>query len=135
MKKQWLILIIGIILISCHSKFKKHELLIDFQVKSKSPESYYQIKNFKEMDYVDKPQKIITKQIDDTLKISFEIFEGASTEIAGNINLKKDSLILKIGKGIGIRELVTHEYQYKIINPSKRIYKTRVENHIKIEDL
>jgi hypothetical protein len=135
MKQQWLILIIGITLISCHSKFKKHDFLIDFQVKYKSPESYYQIKNFEEMDYVDKPQKIITKQVDDTLKISFEIFEGASTEIAGNINMKKDSLILKIGKGIGIKELVTHEYQYKIMNPSKKKYMMKIENHVKIENL
>lgn len=108
---------------------------MDFQVQSKSPENYYQIKNFKEMDYVGKPQKIITKQIEDTLKISFEIFEGASTEIEGNIDLKKDSLILKIGKAIGIKELVTHEYLYKIKNPSKSIYKIRIENHIKIKGL
>jgi len=134
-KQQWLILIIGIAFISCQSRFQKHDFLIDFEVKSKSPESYYQIKNFEEKNYIDKPRKIITKQINDTLKINFEIFEGGSSKILGNIEVKKDSLILKIGKGIGIKELVIHEYLYKIINPSKKKYKTRIENHVKIENL
>lgn len=135
MKPNWIILIIGITLTSCQSRFQKHDFLIDFAVKGKSPESYYQLKNFEERGYVDKPLKIITKQVDDTLKINFEIFEGASSKILGNIEIQKDSLILKIGKGIGIRELVIHEYQYKIMNPSRKTYKTRIENHVKIEDL
>ena len=125
----------GFALNSCKSKFKQHDSLFDFQVKTKSSKSYYQVKNFKENDYVDKPRNIQSEQIGDTLKIRFEIFEGASTKILGNINFKKDSLILKIGKGIGIKELVLHEYEYKILNSSKNTYKTKIKNHVEIENL
>ncbi|MCH2231382.1 MAG: hypothetical protein MK105_13655 [Crocinitomicaceae bacterium] len=124
-----------IAMLSCQSSIEKHDLLLDFKVESRSPENLRQIRSFEEKGFLDKPVKLSTKQIADTLRINFEIFEGASTEIEGNIEIRKDSLILKIGKGIGIRELMIHEYQYEIFNPMKEEYKIRIENYVEIDEL
>jgi hypothetical protein len=133
---QVLIIIVSIFLItSCQSKFEKNELLLDFKVKTKSPESLYQVNNFDESVFVDKPRNINVLQIQDTLFTSFEIFEGAAVEIEGNIELKGDSLILKIWKGQGVRELVIDEYEYKIYNPESKEFQILIESVSKIEDL
>lgn len=135
MKKSWILLIAIISTISCKSEFKKHELLIDFKVETKSPEKLYQIEGFREEDNWDIIRKMKTEQIADTLQISFNFFEGGSTEIKGNIDISHDTLFLKIGKGMGVKELVIHNYLYKVLNPENKKYKIEVKNNIEIEDL
>jgi len=141
MKKYWLLIVIGISIFSCKSaseskpEFKRNELLIDFDVKYKSLEKLYQIESFKEADYMGIPRKIQSKQIADTLKISFEIFEGNSTRFEGNIDFNQDTITLKIGRGISVKELAVREYQYKIFNPTNKKYKIKIENHLDIKDL
>ncbi|MEL7219752.1 MAG: hypothetical protein AAGJ93_00455 [Bacteroidota bacterium] len=135
MNLRWVILIITTVMLSCQPSINKHELLIDFKVESRSPGGLNQIKSFEQQGFADQPRKLSTEQIADTLKVNFEIFEGASSKTLGNIEIREDSLILKIGKGVGIRELTIHEYEYKILNPMKKQYKMRIENHIAIDEL
>ena len=135
MKRYWIFIIISVSIISCKSELEKEQLLIDFKVKTKSTKKLYQIKSFKEGDYWDVPRKIKVQQKIDTLQINFEVLESSSTEIKGYVDLKQDTIILKIGKGIGIKELVIHEYQYKILNLKKTKYKIKIENNLEMTNL
>ena len=133
-------MIIGVLIFACKlsfkkDKFEKHELLVTFKVQRKSPENLYGIPSFKEEDYWDRPRKLKTVQKGDTLQINFEVFEGGSTKIDGNIEIKGDTLELKIGKGIGVTELVIHDYEYQILNSKKIKYEIEIRNNLDFENL
>lgn len=126
MRKHLILLVIASIFINCERKIEKNKLLLDFTIENKNFEYLYDISDFKEEDYLGKLRNMKTVQIDDTLKVNFEILEGGAIDLDGDIDIINDTLILKIIRGVGVREIFLNEYSYSILNRTNNKYKLKL---------
>jgi len=72
-------------------------------------------------DAIGKPLSFTTTQKEDTLTASFVLHTGNATEFYGDVNFKNDSLFLLLGRGMGLREIATHKYVYRVLNPQRKL--------------
>jgi hypothetical protein len=129
------ILLLTVIITNCNPKFEKHEDLIEFNVEYLELGGLREINELNQKGYYGIPRNITTKSHGDTLIIKFEVFEGGSSKVGGNIDITKDSLILKVGRETSLREYVLRQYEFKIRNPAKNEYKIGVRTYLELEEL
>lgn len=104
----------------CTSERVRHPALISFDATLVSHEevSFYRNLDPEEMGKV---LELNMVEIADTLVVTYVVHTGNSESYDGDIKFRNDSLILILDRGMGLREIATHRFTYRVLHPAEEL--------------
>ena len=115
--RSTLLFLLFISCVHCTRESEKHPALISFDITLIPHEEVGFYRNL-DPEAMGKVLELNTVKIADTLVVTNLLHTGNSVSYDGNIKFRNDSLILLLERGMGLREIATHRFTYRVLHPA-----------------